>query len=371
MLTVVRVIEPDDYPLLEEFLYQAVFVPEGAPPFPRSIVSKPEISIYIDGFGSKSDFGFVAEQGTQVIGIAWARTIQAFGFVDDDTPELALSVLPGYRGQGIGTQLLTRLLGILNERGYERVSLSVQKENPAVKLYQRLGFRTVRETQDDYIMLKEFPPELMADFFDARAGIYDHHMNVDMELEEFYEAVADLLACPRQDFRLLDLGCGTGLELERLFARYPDMRITGIDLSQAMLDKLREKFSDKPMKLICGSYLDLDLGSGFDRVLSTYSLHHFDANVKRKLYERIGKALVPGGVFLLGDFSAVSQEQQDSAANAAARTRRDNLLTDDECYHLDIPLTVENEMALMKDAGFSTVEPARQWDKASIILAKR
>ena len=366
----IRTLEPLDYPLLEDFLYHAIFVPPGAAPPPQDVIYKPELSVYIDGFGGRDDFGLLALKGGRAVGAAWARLIQAYGYVDDDTPELAIAVLPGHRNEGIGTSLLTSLLALLCERGYGRVSLSVEKANPALHLYQRLGFKTVNENNGDFIMLKEFPPERMADFFNTRAEIYDDHMNVDMALDEFYQAVADLIAPPRPDFHLLDLGCGTGLELERLFESYPDMRVTGIDLAQNMLDKLQGKYPDKPMQLICGSYFNMDFGSSFDIVLSTYSLHHFDEDTKRELYQRIHAALKPGGFFLFGDFTAPSREQQDLGITKAAQTQQENKLSTSECYHLDMPFTAQTEIALMKDAGFNSIHLTHQWPQASIITAR-
>ena len=140
----IRLIEPRDYPLLEEFLYFAALLPQLGTPPPREDIYKPEIYVYIDGFGGKNDFGFVAEEEGQVIAAAWARLIVADGHVDGDTPELVVAVLPGHQGKGLGKMLITRLLGLLCERGYERVSLSVEKRNPAVRLYERLGFKAVQ-----------------------------------------------------------------------------------------------------------------------------------------------------------------------------------------------------------------------------------
>ncbi len=157
----VREITPADYPLLEDFLYYAVFVPPGMEPPPRDIIRHPDVFIYIDGFGSKhGDMGVVAEADGQVVGAAWERIIPAFGHIDDDTPELAISILPGYRGRGIGTVMMTRLFLLLKERGYTQTSLNVQKDNPAVRFYQRLGYKKISERVDhagheDYTMLKD------------------------------------------------------------------------------------------------------------------------------------------------------------------------------------------------------------------------
>jgi ribosomal protein S18 acetylase RimI-like enzyme len=152
----VRAITPDDYPLLEDFLYLAIFVPPGTEAPPRNVIYNPNVFLYIDGFGSKpGDCGVVAEADGQVIGAAWERVIPAYGHIDDDTPELAISVLPEHRGKAIGTALMTRLFELLRERGYQRTSLAVQKENAAVRFYQRLGYKTVRESGEEYIMVKD------------------------------------------------------------------------------------------------------------------------------------------------------------------------------------------------------------------------
>jgi len=157
---IIRAIEEAEYPLLEDFLYYAIYLPPGTEPVPREIIYDPEIYIYVDGFGGADDCGLVAEQDGEIIGAAWTRIIPAYGHVDDETPELAISVLPGRRGRGVGAMLLTRLFEQLRGHGYKRTSLSVQKDNPAVRLYERLGYRITKERIDhagneDYIMVKE------------------------------------------------------------------------------------------------------------------------------------------------------------------------------------------------------------------------
>jgi RimJ/RimL family protein N-acetyltransferase len=109
-----REIEKPEYSQMQDFLYNAVFVPLGVEPFPREIVFEPEVYIYIDGFGDKpGDLGVVAEKDGNIIGMAWTRIIPAYGHIDDETPELATSVLPEYRGCGVGTLLMNRLFDLL------------------------------------------------------------------------------------------------------------------------------------------------------------------------------------------------------------------------------------------------------------------
>jgi ribosomal protein S18 acetylase RimI-like enzyme len=156
----VREIKPADYSALEDFLYHAIFIPEGEALPPRDIIFEPEIYVYIKDYGAESDCGVVAEADGRIVGAAWARIIPAYGHIDDNTPELAISVLPGYRGQNIGTAMMEKLFELLRERGYRRTSLSVQQNNRAVRFYERLGYKITEETLDhagheDYSMIKE------------------------------------------------------------------------------------------------------------------------------------------------------------------------------------------------------------------------
>ncbi|MBM6855367.1 GNAT family N-acetyltransferase [Mediterraneibacter glycyrrhizinilyticus] len=144
-----------EYPLLKEFLYEAIYVPEGAVPPDRSSLETPELQVYLSGFGeSESDCAVAAEVRGKIIGAAWARIMNDYGHIDDETPSIAISVYKEYRGQGIGKKLLLSLLSALQDKGVRRVSLSVQKANPAGRLYQRIGFTTVKETEEEYIMAR-------------------------------------------------------------------------------------------------------------------------------------------------------------------------------------------------------------------------
>jgi len=156
----VREIENYEYPVLEDFLYYAIFIPEGEECPPREIIFEPEIYVYIKDFGLDTDCGLVAECDGRIIGAAWTRSIPAYGHIDECTPELAISVLAEYRGRGIGTMLINSLFDLLRERGYKRTSLSVQQNNPAVRLYGRLGYKITDEKLDhvgneDFIMVKD------------------------------------------------------------------------------------------------------------------------------------------------------------------------------------------------------------------------
>ncbi len=154
MNTIIRKIRSEEHDLLREFLYHDIYLPEGVEPPPRSVVDLPELQVYVTDFGTQpGDHCLVAEVERKVIGAAWCRIMEDYGHIDNDTPSLAISLLPEYRGQGTGTQLLNALLLLLRENGYQRASLSVQKENPALRLYQRAGFRILAEKGTEYLML--------------------------------------------------------------------------------------------------------------------------------------------------------------------------------------------------------------------------
>lgn len=152
----IREMNHEEYPLLDEFLYQAIFVPKGMNAPPRSILQEPEIMIYVDAFGSRpDDHALVALVDQKIVGAIWVRIMHDYGFVDDVTPSLSMSVLKEYRGLGIGTNLLERMLVYLREKGYAQVSLSVQRENYAYPMYQRAGFRVIKENAEDFVMVCE------------------------------------------------------------------------------------------------------------------------------------------------------------------------------------------------------------------------
>ncbi|MCL1868115.1 MAG: GNAT family N-acetyltransferase [Paludibacter sp.] len=155
----IRQILIEEYPVLENFLYHAIFLPLGAEPLPREVIFVPEIFVYIKDFGGKDDCCVVAEQDEQIVGAAWTRIISAYGYINDKTPELAISVLPNWRGKGIGNKMMKSLFDLLRERGYQQTSLSVQKNNPAVRFYERLGYkitgkRTDKANHEDLLMIK-------------------------------------------------------------------------------------------------------------------------------------------------------------------------------------------------------------------------
>lgn len=150
----IRKIQKQEYPLLDNFLYEAIFIPEGIEPPPKSIISSPELQIYVKHFGeSKDDWGLAAEVDGKIIGAVWVRIMNDYGHIDDEMPSLAISLYKEYRGFSIGTAMMKEILTLLKSHGYSRVSLSVQKANYATKMYLKIGFEIVKENEEEYIMV--------------------------------------------------------------------------------------------------------------------------------------------------------------------------------------------------------------------------
>lgn len=153
----IRILKEGEESLLEDFLYEAIFVPKGVAMPPKSIIKQPELQLYITDFGKeKDDIGLVAEVDKKAIGAAWVRIMHDYGHIDEHTPSFAISLYKEYRGFGIGTALMKEMLSILKKRGYKQASLAVQKTNYAVKMYKKIGFEIVDENEEEYIMLFHF-----------------------------------------------------------------------------------------------------------------------------------------------------------------------------------------------------------------------
>lgn len=147
-------IHADEAAVLDDFLYEAIFLPPGMQAPPREIILRPELQVYVADFGKRSgDYALGAKADGRIVGAVWARIMKDYGHISDDTPSLAVSLYPEYRGKGIGTALMQAMLCRLRSAGYQQVSLSVQKANAAVRLYRRLGFETVRVNEEEYIMV--------------------------------------------------------------------------------------------------------------------------------------------------------------------------------------------------------------------------
>ena len=152
----IRTLRPSETYLLKDFLYEAIYVPEGVMPPARNIIEMPELKLYIEEFGTRrGDNCLVADFGGKAAGAVWARIMDDYGHVDDETPSIAISLYREYRGRGIGSRMMREMLEQLKAQGYKRASLSVQKANYAVRMYKKLGFAIVDENEEEYIMVCE------------------------------------------------------------------------------------------------------------------------------------------------------------------------------------------------------------------------
>lgn len=153
----IRAMKPSEYPLLDDFLYQAIFQRDETNLAPKSIIKEPALQVYIQDFGTmKDDYCLCAEINQKIVGAVWVRNIKGYGSIDGETPEFAISLYKEYRGQGIGTELMRRMLALLKSKGYVKTSLAVQKDNYALRMYQHVGFQIIDEKQEEYIMEYRF-----------------------------------------------------------------------------------------------------------------------------------------------------------------------------------------------------------------------
>ncbi len=212
--------------------------------------------------------------------------------------------------------------------------------------------------------------EKMNAFFNNRIDGYEkHQLDVIEGAQAFYPYTAACL--PMQDSaKVLDLGCGTGLELDFYFDINPTAKVTGIDLAEDMLKVMKEKFSDKEITAICGSYFDIPFEKEYyDAIVSVESLHHFTREQKCSLYKKTYQALKRGGYLILTDYFAKTDEQECFYRQELLRLKFEQGIYDDEFYHYDTPLTREHELQALKEAGFSSPKILAEWDATATIKA--
>lgn len=233
----------------------------------------------------------------------------------------------------------------------------------------------IRENPEEYMKtLKEWllntadsDLEEMSGFFSKRIDGYEEHMAI---WKNAYSKFAGLL--PGGCKNILDLGCGTGLELDEVWKRNGDIAVTAVDLCQSMLDKLVEKHKDKTLKVICEDYFQYDMGvDQWDAVISFESIHHFYPNQKIKLYQKIYQCLKMGKIFILGDYIACCEEEEVLLRNTCLEKRKKFAVAEDSFVHFDIPLTLEHEMELLRKTGFSSIDVVDSIGGATIIVSKK
>ena len=214
--------------------------------------------------------------------------------------------------------------------------------------------------------------EKMSDFFEARLDGYDSHMMTNIECaSEFYPFTAKQLPTA-EHCCILDLGCGTGLELQEYYKLNSSAKVTGIDLSEGMLTELQRKFVGKDITLILGSYFDVPLGENvFDAAVSVESLHHFTKEEKVGLYSKLHIALKDDGYFILTDYFSLSDDEERMHRNNLIALKTEQGITDDEFYHYDTPLTMKHEIEALVEAGFSSVEALNNWGATYTVKAAK
>lgn len=214
--------------------------------------------------------------------------------------------------------------------------------------------------------------EEMGAFFDSRLEEYEkHQLTAIASAGEFYPFTARHLPL-RPGAEILDLGCGTGLELEGYFPLNPTARVTGVDLAEGMLSALAQKFPGKALRLIRGSYFDVPFEKGrYDAAVSVESLHHFTKEEKIPLYRKVYEALGPEGYFLLTDYFALSEEEEILRREELCRLMAEERADAGVLYHYDTPLTLDHEIEALTAAGFGSVVILGRWGQTCALRADR
>ena len=213
-------------------------------------------------------------------------------------------------------------------------------------------------------------PEEMSSFFSRRIDGYDEHMINDvLGCKEAYKLMAEIL--PSGITRILDLGCGTGLELDEIFKRFPYVEVVGIDLCHDMLEKLREKHRDKRITLINGDYTKVDFSDEkFDVIISFETIHHLTCEKKISLYKKIKSALKEGGAYIECDYMVDTEKEEKEIFSEYERIKKEYCLDKSIHYHVDIPLSLSHQREILKCAGFDHNELIFRRGGTAIIVSK-
>jgi tRNA (cmo5U34)-methyltransferase len=216
-------------------------------------------------------------------------------------------------------------------------------------------------------------PEDIRDFFEKRVDGYDEHMAETVEdFKAFYARLADPIEKTDEEIAILDLGAGTGIELEYIFAKAPRARITAVDLSPRMLSRLLEKYKRHELQIqaVEASYLTMELEPrSYDYAVSVMSLHHLLPDEKTALYARIRGALTPAGSYIEGDY-IVSEEEEGRLVEEYRALKEDFALSEDGLFHIDIPSSEKTQMTALREAGFKDIRALFRTYRSDIILAR-
>ena len=217
--------------------------------------------------------------------------------------------------------------------------------------------------------------EEMSVFFNNRAQIYDEkHLEHIWGGMESKNIIASFF--PSHAKTMIDLGIGTGLELEAIFQRFPDIEVVGLDIAEDMLKLLKEKYPNKRIQLHCKSYLDYDFGNClYDVVLSVMTLHHYNHKTKIDLYRKIYNILNNNGVYIECDYMLSEheyenpQEKEDYYFSEFERLKKEQGITDNKEYCYDTPCTVSNQKKMLAEVGFTNVKEVWQQGNSVILIA--
>lgn len=232
----------------------------------------------------------------------------------------------------------------------------------------------IRENQEQYMQeLRKWAqdalntqPEGMCSFFTSRIADYEEHMAF---WTEAYDRLTELL--PKYAEDILDLGCGTGLDMEAIFKVLPDAYITGIDMNGDMLTALKKKFRNKGIELYCADYFKKILPeNSFDVIVAFETLHHFTKERKKGLYEKLYKSLRKGGIFIMVEYIACCEEEEEILFETE-RKLREKWNVKEEFIHFDTPMTLEHETMLLRMAGFEKVEAVDSIKGATFVISTR
>lgn len=228
--------------------------------------------------------------------------------------------------------------------------------------------RYMNELKDWLKQERNTPIEEMTDFFSKRMDNYEK-VHLEHWVKE-YAHIADYFEGEIQS--LLDIGCGTGLELEAIYQRFPKVKVTGIDLSEDMLKKLQAKYKGREIELILSDYFEYPFGTEqYDAALSFETLHHFKFEKKQKIYDKLYQAIEQDGYYIECDYIACSDEEEMLCLEQYEYKRRVNKIPDNVFVHVDIPLTLEHQIELMENAGFKNIKVLYENCGTMIIKAKK
>lgn len=216
-------------------------------------------------------------------------------------------------------------------------------------------------------------PELMADFFNKRTQIYDEHQKENIEsFDQFYDSISSCVTQTKSKVRILDIGCGTGLELIGIFRRAPNAIVTALDVSMELLNRLVDRFKAHTYQItpIQESYLKLHFNEKYyDYIVAVMTLHHLLPDTKRDLYQRISNSLKSGGIFIEGDYIVSKEEEQWFLSEYKEIANKNDAVTNGS-HHIDIPLSLETQKHLLMDAGFSNIDIIFEKPIATVYSAK-